>query len=725
MTLGKPFPLAPVLNWDDSNVTVQCPFCYKKHTHAIGRPPFLFRVRRSVCHLPDYSGDLIYQLCYPFESAAVDVNVSYEIDEDKRQFVTVGLAEYSDVFTDQETDSADDEAEDADDEHLNDDECLTEINRLNGSTGDNTIDELVWLMSRLTIDANTLPLHSSRHNPAQSPTPDLLGARSLRRRDVFSLCVLNDVTALLRLLSRPGSRPHLHAIAASSNKTTTPIITGRTSYGANCVAFAAAAPHAHDVLALLCDAGADVNSADSSGRTPLMHAALCGRLPAVDLLLARGANVACADRSERTALYFSLPHASNARRRWRWARRCCRQHRRGGGGGYSTTSVEQQVTNYDGGETRQAEQRRRVIAAKLRGHLRAAGADVDHRGVLVPIAVATAAAAAAATSTTYTTITAKTASAPVLATPSGVFRYVPAEPPKNGAGAVDFYERTLSYPVPQLSKTVARLERGRPFPAVSAISGYSDSWLHVASAGAASSGAPGMFASSVFFSSVSSTSSADLSSPYLSGLRTSDTSGQKMSGSEVDGAAVVTVAPRQIMLSNAFWTARVHELSAAWGFDLRHEATLDSSDRPGSFDACHAEKKLVAFYLSRHVLPGWDRAVEVHDGSSGEGPLEGRFIRHGAASTSSSSSSLSSASLSFSSSSSSRSCSSSSASSIVTPSPPPLEKLVSVHRPDPQPLPQPPAIILVSRVMCESCKAFIACARANTGVQFEAHFSTI
>jgi hypothetical protein len=47
-----------------------------------------------------------------------------------------------------------------------------------------------------------------------------------------------------------------------------------------------------------------------------------------------------------------------------------------------------------------------------------------------------------------------------------------------GLARCDFYERTVSYPVPPLSKTVARLERGGLFTAVGAYSEWSDEWLN-------------------------------------------------------------------------------------------------------------------------------------------------------------------------------------------------------------------------------------------------------
>jgi ankyrin repeat protein len=54
------------------------------------------------------------------------------------------------------------------------------------------------------------------------------------------------------------------------------------------VAMAASAGNS-EILALLLDAGADINEGWPSRHTPLMIAAIAGSRPAVDLLLARGA----------------------------------------------------------------------------------------------------------------------------------------------------------------------------------------------------------------------------------------------------------------------------------------------------------------------------------------------------------------------------------------------------------------------------------------------------
>ncbi|KAG9254521.1 ankyrin repeat protein [Emericellopsis atlantica] len=85
------------------------------------------------------------------------------------------------------------------------------------------------------------------------------------------------------------------------------------------------------------------------------------------------------------------------------------------------------------------------------------------------------------------------------------------------------------------SVIVARLERGGPFPAVSAASGWR----------------------------------TDFSSDYI--------------------------------LNNSFWRDRVLELCKLIRFDLPGD-DRDESGWPGSYNASHAEKKLVAYYINQHVI---------------------------------------------------------------------------------------------------------------------------
>lgn len=60
-----------------------------------------------------------------------------------------------------------------------------------------------------------------------------------------------------------------------------------------------------DVLCVLLELGAGVDTRDALGRTALMHAALAGTLAAVELLLAQGTDAAARDADGETVLMYA------------------------------------------------------------------------------------------------------------------------------------------------------------------------------------------------------------------------------------------------------------------------------------------------------------------------------------------------------------------------------------------------------------------------------------
>jgi hypothetical protein len=84
--------------------------------------------------------------------------------------------------------------------------------------------------------------------------------------------------------------------------------------------------------------GGDPNNVDRRGRTPLMEAALWGRLKVVDFLLEHGADPCAKDRKGRGAYFYSRPSRRTARMR-------------------------EEFSHYQ--ESNEAESNRRIIAIKL------------------------------------------------------------------------------------------------------------------------------------------------------------------------------------------------------------------------------------------------------------------------------------------------------------------------------------------------------------------------
>ncbi|KAI9162740.1 Cytochrome P450 monooxygenase CLM2 [Paramyrothecium foliicola] len=161
----------------------------------------------------------------------------------------------------------------------------------------------------------------------EQPSPDQVLRELMQdphyRQSVFnSYCITNDL---------PGVGPLLETYKHD------PFVSRRDNHGVNFVVLAAVEGH-DEIIRFLHVNHDDLNNVDSRGRTPLMEAALWGRLKVGEFLLQHSADLYAKDHQGRTAYVYSRPSKHTARMRDKFDR-------------------------YQ--ESREAENNRRVIAIRL------------------------------------------------------------------------------------------------------------------------------------------------------------------------------------------------------------------------------------------------------------------------------------------------------------------------------------------------------------------------
>jgi len=123
-------------------------------------------------------------------------------------------------------------------------------------------------------------------------------------RALLAATEANDLPAVHRLLHDGANPNYYYDTSESASEYLSRLLAGKRA--ARPVIMPSAYHGRVAIVTTLLDSGADVNSIESDGSTPLMWAAQQGHTDLVKVLLARGAKVRTRDRDGRTALMRAI-----------------------------------------------------------------------------------------------------------------------------------------------------------------------------------------------------------------------------------------------------------------------------------------------------------------------------------------------------------------------------------------------------------------------------------
>jgi hypothetical protein len=425
-TMAESLPAADILWWDSKDIRVQCPFCKEGHRHGFDGS-YTGVTRGANCDPAVVSSRRHqYRICFPFDAASN--RIAYEIDKAKQRFITISITQ----------------------EQVE-------------------IDLAESLQSTLHIDEDTQKERIKFEDASETVTIPLqaYGRDDLYERKeidcAISKCILGNVPYVKEYLNTTNE-PHI-------------FIHGVDQYG-DTTLISAAAERTPSMVTLLLESGSEVNAINDRGRSPLMEAALWGRIDNVELLLQHGAKKDLRDRAGCLAIDLALPNDKNAKER------------------FTRSGGRHQVYKED---TFTANRHREQIVQMLEEKPKQSATPFGPKTSKEP------------TFELYSFYKSPLTSSITLVAP------------------------VADFPVPYQSKTIARLERGSPFPAVDAMSG----WGH-------------------------------------------------------KGEELITVAGN-------VWTEEVFRISKAVGHTLSEDSQKDQG-RPGLFQACHAEKQLITYFIGKHAF---------------------------------------------------------------------------------------------------------------------------
>ncbi|KAL8408263.1 hypothetical protein RB594_006896 [Gaeumannomyces avenae] len=282
-------PKAKVVWWDARRVYVRCHYCEKIHGHGFCRSFGAKQYRHSHCHSQINYGS--YEFVFPFDSATGEA--WYEINKERALFVAAG-EDPEEYFS-------------------------------------------KWEDSFVPLDVSNRPKWTEG-----TEMVDFFGDPTRRIDLIVTALVLGQVEPVRHFLdSSPDARLMIHGVyarevtvptfddsdAEDENVEEIPHVSIRTE--GKTALFLAAPEKSSEMVKLLLERGADPNVPNIYRRTPLMEAALFGRVESVQLLLEYGAakDTICmsSGRKRRLAIDFARVLDENSEERFE----------RAGGGGAS------------------------------------------------------------------------------------------------------------------------------------------------------------------------------------------------------------------------------------------------------------------------------------------------------------------------------------------------------------------------------------------------------
>ena len=304
-TRAKPLPEALVLRWNSRTLRVRCPYCLYSHGHGFPgsleeesvdhtQPGWRLRGfrnrRRSDCEDANIGGDYVF--VFPGTNNSTASSYGWEVNREDREFktmnhdgtVTVPLNDYHDGRT-----------------------LLTEHEERRQIIS--TIEDIKDDADYLSTAINDLDLECSAEErtmaiPRNASDDEILEELYLdpgfRRKMYFSHCILREVGELEVLCHR---YPDDHLIGCVDKEGNTGVL------------LAATEENGLRTLTWLQNRGDSIRRANQYGRTPLMEAALWGRLDTVQYLTQQSIDLEARDGNGMQAADLAADTQRNAKER--------------------------------------------------------------------------------------------------------------------------------------------------------------------------------------------------------------------------------------------------------------------------------------------------------------------------------------------------------------------------------------------------------------------------